>query len=74
MIRWQRKGKDRHPARTWMVRAGIALITLSGSYLLAGMSGLLPLELEAVTWNNIRVITGAMILGCLLAAVGYGNE
>ena len=35
---------------------------------------LLPLELEAVTWNNIRIISGAMILGCLVAAVGYGNE
>ncbi len=74
MIRWQRKGKQRHPARTWMVRVGIALIATSGVYLLGGMSGLLPLELEAVTWNNIRIISGAMILGCLVAAVGYGNE
>lgn len=74
MIRWQRKGKNRHPARTWMVRAGIALTASSGTYLLGAMAGLLPLELEAVTWNNIRVISGAMILGCLSAAVGYGNE
>ena len=57
-----------------MVRVGIALIATSGVYLLGGMSGLLPLELEAVTWNNIRIISGAMILGCLVAAVGYGNE
>jgi hypothetical protein len=74
VIRWQRKGKNRHPARTWMVRVGIALIASSGAYLLGAMGGLLPLELEAVTWNNIRIISGAMILGCLIAAVGYGNE
>ena len=74
MIRWRRKGKYRHPARTWMIRVGLALIALSGLYLLGGLSGLLPLELEAVTWNNIRIVSGAMILGCLLAAVGYGNE
>lgn len=74
MIRWRRKGKNRHPARTWMVRVGIALITTSGTYLLGGLTGLLPLELEAVTWNNIRIVSGAMILGCLVAAVGYGNE
>lgn len=74
MIRWQRRGKNRHPARTWMVRVGIALIASSGAYLLGAMAGLLPLELEAVTWNNIRIISGATILGCLLAAVGYGNE
>ena len=74
MIRWQRRGKNRHPARTWMIRVGIALIASSGAYLLGAMAGLLPLELEAVTWNNIRIISGATILGCLLAAVGYGNE
>ena len=74
MIRWQRKGKERHRARTWMVRLGIALIAISGLYLLGGLTGLLPLEMVAVTWNNIRIISGAMILGCLIAAVGYGNE
>lgn len=57
-----------------MVRVGIALIASSGAYLLGAMADLLPLELEAVTWNNIRIISGATILGCLLAAVGYGNE
>ena len=74
MIRWRRKGKERHPARTWMVRFGIALIAASGSYLVGGLFGLLPLEMEAVVWNNIRIVSGAMILGCLIAAVGYGNE
>ena len=57
-----------------MVRIGIVLIAISGIYLLGGLVGLLPLEMEAVTWNNIRIISGAMILGCLIAAVGYGNE
>jgi hypothetical protein len=57
-----------------MVRIGIVLIAISGIYLLGGLIGLLPLEMEAVTWNNIRIISGAMILGCLIAAVGYGNE
>ena len=74
MIRWQRKGKERHPARTWMVRFGITLIAASGIYLAGGMAGLFPLELEAVVWNNIRIVSGAMVLGCLMAAVGYGNE
>jgi len=50
------------------------LISLAGSYLLLGLLGWLPLETEAVAWNNIRIISGAAILGCLLAAVGYGNE
>ena len=74
MIRWQKKGSERHPVRTWMIRLGIVLISLAGSYLLLGFLGWLPLETEAVAWNNIRIISGAAILGCLLAAVGYGNE
>ena len=56
-----------------MVRVGMTLIVTSGIYLLGGLSGLLPLELEVVTWNNIRIVSGAMILGCLITAVGYGN-
>jgi hypothetical protein len=74
VIRWQKKGSKRHPARTWMVRVGIAVIAVSGSYLAVGMLGWLPLETEAIAWNNIRIVSGATILGCLLAAVGYGNE
>ena len=74
MIRWLQKGKDRHPARTWLIRIGILLFATSGTYLLFGISGLLILETEAVTWNNIRIISGVSILGCLIAAVGYGNE
>jgi len=74
VIRWQKKGSERHPVRTWMIRLGIMLISVAGSYLLLGLLGWLPLETEAVAWNNIRMISGAAILGCLLAAVGYGNE
>jgi len=57
-----------------MIRLGIILISLSGSYLLASFLGWLPLHTEVIAWNNIRIISGAAILGCLLAAVGYGNE
>jgi hypothetical protein len=57
-----------------MIYVGAALVALSGSYLLAGILGWLPLEMESITWNNIRVVSGTAILGCLLAAVGYGNE
>ncbi len=74
MIRWQRKGNERHPARTWMVRLGIVLIIMSGPYLVFGVLGWLPLETGVVTWNNVRIVSGVAIFGCLLAAVGYGNE
>ena len=74
MIRWRRKGEERHPARTWMVRVGGALIIVFGIYFIGGMAGWLPLEMETIAWNNIRIISGGAILGCLLAAVGYGNE
>lgn len=74
MIRWRRTGKARHPARTWLIRAGIVLIAVAGAYLLGGLIGWLPLEPAAIAWNNIRIISGVAILGCLMAAVGYGNE
>jgi hypothetical protein len=74
MIRWKRTGSQRHPVRTWMVRIGITLIVLAGSYLLLGLLGWLPLETRDLSWNNLRIVAGATILGCLLAAVGYGNE
>lgn len=74
MIRFQRTGKERHPARTWLIRTGLLLLALFGPYLLAGLAGLAPLEKELITWNNIRVVAGMAILGCLFAAVGYGNE
>jgi hypothetical protein len=74
MIRWQKKGKERHPARTWLIRAGISMVAVSGIYLLCGIAGLVPLETETIVWNNLRLVAGVSILGCLVAAVGYGNE
>jgi hypothetical protein len=57
-----------------MIRAGIALTAVSGSYLVFGVLGWLPFGTDAIAWNNVRIVAGAAILGCLLAAVGYGNE
>lgn len=74
MIRFHRKGKERHPVQNWLVRVGLLLLAVSGPYLLAGLAGLAPLETELITWNNIRMVAGLAILGCLFAAVGYGNE
>jgi hypothetical protein len=64
----------RHPLRNLLIGCGITLITVAGIYLVAGLFGLVPLELEAIKWNNIRIISGVAILGCLMAAMGYGNE
>lgn len=64
----------RHPLRTALIFAGIAMLLASGSYLIAGLVGLVPLQAEVVSWNNIRIVSGFSILGCLMAAVGYGNE
>ena len=60
--------------RTLLVRAGISLAAISGSYLAAGLAGWLPLEIEMLAWNNVRIISGLSILGCLMAAVGFGDE
>ena len=57
-----------------MIRAGIAIFAVCGTYLILGVSGLAPLETETIAWNNLRLVAGASILGCLIAAVGYGNE
>jgi hypothetical protein len=74
VIRWRRAGKERHPVRTWLIRCGVALIVIGSIALLAGLAGLFPLEMEKPAWNNIRIVAGSAILGCLMAAVGYGNE
>ena len=74
VIRWNRAGKERHPVRTWLIRCGMVLIIVGSIALLAGLIGLFPLEMEKPAWNNIRIVAGAAILGCLMAAVGYGNE
>lgn len=57
-----------------MIRVGVSLTTVSTIYLLGGLVGVLPLATEALAWNNLRMVAGVAILGCLLAAVGYGNE
>ena len=74
MIRWRRTGGNRHPVRTWMIRAGIVIIVVSGACLVLGVLGVLSFSPELAAWNNIRILAGAAIGGCLLAAVGYGNE
>jgi hypothetical protein len=62
------------PIRTLLIRSGILLAMASGAYVATGMAGLAPLETEALAWNNIRIVSGLTILGCLMAAIGYGNE
>jgi hypothetical protein len=57
-----------------MVRCGIALAAMSGLYAVSGMAGLVPLSTETLAWNNIRIVSGLTIVGCMAAAVGYGNE
>jgi hypothetical protein len=57
-----------------MIRAGLVLIAVSGTLLALGMVGVLHFSPEVTAWNNIRILSGFAIFGCLLAAVGYGNE
>jgi len=64
----------RHPLRKLLIFCGITLLAVGGIYLVTGLLGLLPLEMEEIKWNNIRIISGVAILGCLMAAIGYGNE
>jgi hypothetical protein len=65
---------SRHPFRTLLIRAGIFLAIIGGCYLLAGLTGIAPMTLETLGWNNIRIVSGLAIFGCLMAAVGYGDE
>lgn len=74
LIRWKRAGEERHRVRTLLIRCGVIMIAVGGIYLAGGLAGVFPLEKEILAWNNIRIISGVAILGCLLAAVGYGNE
>ncbi len=64
---------SRHPFRTLLIRAGISLAVIGGGYLLAGL-GIAPMTLETLGWSNIRIVSGLAIFGCLMAAVGYGDE
>jgi cytochrome c oxidase assembly factor CtaG len=57
-----------------MIRVGSLIIVVSVTYLLFGITGIVPLQTEEFAWNNIRLVGGASIIGCLIAAVGYGNE
>lgn len=63
-----------HPFRTFMIRFGIALAAASGLYAVSGMAGIVPLSTETLAWNNLRIVSGLTIVGCMMAAVGYGNE
>ena len=64
----------RAPLRTAAIRAGITLLLVASIYLVCGLLGWLPLELETIAWNNIRIVSGVAILGCLMAAIGFGDE
>lgn len=64
----------RHPFRTILIRVGITLAIFGGCCLMAGLAGIVPMTLETLGWNNIRIISGAAIFGCMMAAVGYGDE
>ena len=64
----------RGPLRNWVIRAGITLILTGSLYLVFGLLGWFPLELETIAWNNIRIVSGVAIAGCLMAAFGYGDE
>lgn len=66
--------RQRHPARNALIAFGIAMLAVGSGYLAGGLVGLLPLEMEQIRWNNIRIVSGVAILGCLMAAIGYGNE
>lgn len=68
------KKTTRAPLKTVLIRMGIALLLAGLLYLVTGLMGLFPLELETIAWNNIRIVSGVAIAGCLLAAIGYGDE
>jgi hypothetical protein len=50
------------------------MILFGGCYLLAGLAGAVPMTIESMSWNNIRIISGLAVFGCLMAAVGYSDE
>jgi hypothetical protein len=64
----------RSPMRAWVIRTGLLLVLAGSLYLVLGLLGIFPLELERVAWNNIRIVSGVAIAGCLIAAIGYGDE
>jgi len=68
------KQLERKPLRNWLIRTGVTMLVTGSFYLAFGLLGFVPLELESIAWNNIRIVSGVAIVGCLLAAVGYGDE
>ena len=68
------KQPAREPLRNWIIRAGTTLLAAGSLYLTFGLLGWFPLELETIAWNNIRIVSGVAIAGCLMAAFGYGDE
>jgi hypothetical protein len=66
--------KPRSLLRNVLIRGGIAMAVGSGCYLTGGLLGIFPLELEQVRLSNIRIVAGITILGCMMAAIGYGAE
>jgi len=68
------KQTARKPLRSWVIRIGITLLVAGSVYLSFGLLGWFPLELETIAWNNIRIVSGVAITGCLMAAFGYGDE
>jgi hypothetical protein len=68
------KQPAREPLKNWVIGTGIVLLVTSSIYLGFGLLGWFPLELETIAWNNIRIVSGVAIVGCLMAAFGYGDE
>lgn len=64
----------RPPLRTAVIWIGIMLLLVGSLYLTCGLLGWVPLELEVIAWNNIRIVSGVAISGCLMAAIGFGDE
>ncbi|MBT8069298.1 MAG: hypothetical protein KJO80_02590 [Gammaproteobacteria bacterium] len=66
--------KKRGRIRTGLIRGGITMLLAGMAYLVMGLMGVAPLELTEIAWNNIRIVSGLAIAGCIMAAVGYGDE
>ena len=71
---YMKRKPARAPLRTAVIRVGIILLLVASLYLTCGFLGWVPLELEVIAWNNIRIVSGVAISGCLMAAIGFGDE
>ena len=63
-----------YPFRTALIRTGIVITAVAGLYLVLGIAGVAPMPIEELAWNNIRIVAGSTIAGCLMAAIGYRNR